>query len=83
MKIMSFSSIFVLSWLFVSSLFFSGCVEARFEKKIEVHRDANGKIIKTVETETVTQPGHTSIRSVQPEYLHYNKNDRGLVEIRH
>jgi hypothetical protein len=35
----------------------AGCVGTRITKEIEVHRDAQGKIIKTVETETATQNG--------------------------
>jgi hypothetical protein len=35
----------------------SGCVQTAYSKSIAVTKDANGHIVQTVETETVTQPG--------------------------
>jgi hypothetical protein len=35
----------------------SGCVQTAYSKSIAVTKDANGHILQTVETETVTQPG--------------------------
>jgi hypothetical protein len=42
--------------LLTAPLFFTGCVATTYTKSISVTKDANGKIISTVETETVTQP---------------------------
>ncbi|WP_213880695.1 hypothetical protein [Pseudomonas sp. dw_358] len=35
----------------------SGCVQTAYSKSVAVTKDANGHIVQTVETETVTQPG--------------------------
>ncbi len=43
----------------VSMFLISGCVQTVFEKSIEVTKDANGKVIQTVEREGVSQPGST------------------------
>jgi hypothetical protein len=50
----------------------SGCVQTMYNKSIAVTKDANGNIIKTVETEWVTQPGQgwplklKTLKDVQP-----------------
>ncbi len=35
----------------------SGCVQTAYSKSIAVTKDASGRVVQTVETETVTQPG--------------------------
>jgi len=40
-----------------SSVIFVGCVQSQYSKTVEVTKDASGKVVSTVETETVTQPG--------------------------
>ncbi|AQX57441.1 hypothetical protein BV360_00592 [Pseudomonas syringae pv. actinidiae] len=35
----------------------SGCVQTAYSKSIAVTKDALGRVVQTVETETVTQPG--------------------------
>jgi outer membrane lipoprotein SlyB len=35
----------------------SGCVQTAYSKSVSVTKDADGHIVQTVETETVTQPG--------------------------
>ncbi|MDE1167623.1 MAG: hypothetical protein PW845_20175 [Pseudomonas sp.] len=35
----------------------AGCVQTAYSKSIAVTKDANGNVLQTVETETVTQPG--------------------------
>jgi outer membrane lipoprotein SlyB len=35
----------------------SGCVQTAYSKSIAVTKDADGRVVQTVETETVTQPG--------------------------
>jgi hypothetical protein len=50
----------------------SGCVQTMYNKSIAVTKDANGNIIHTVETESVTQPGQgwplklKTLKDVQP-----------------
>ncbi|MDC3740800.1 hypothetical protein KDL21_07120 [Pseudomonas syringae pv. syringae] len=46
---------FALLLLAVISI--SGCVQTAYSKSIAVTKDASGRIVQTVETETVTQPG--------------------------
>lgn len=51
-------------------LFTSGCVQTQFIKTIQVNKDASGKVIGTVETESVVQPG-----SAMPlSFKHLNKD---------
>lgn len=50
----------------------SGCVQTAYSKSISVTKDADGRIVQTVETETVTQPGQgyqmhlEKIKGIQP-----------------
>ena len=50
----------------------SGCVQTVYNASIAVTKDEHGKIIQTVETESVTQPGQgwplklKTLRDVQP-----------------
>ncbi|AAY39336.1 hypothetical protein JTE78_01280 [Pseudomonas syringae pv. aptata] len=46
---------FALLLLAVISI--SGCVQTAYSKSIAVTKDASGRVVQTVETETVTQPG--------------------------
>ncbi|PBP72867.1 hypothetical protein [Pseudomonas syringae] len=46
---------FALFLLAVISI--SGCVQTAYSKSIAVTKDASGRVVQTVETETVTQPG--------------------------
>ncbi|AKF49765.1 hypothetical protein PsyrH_04685 [Pseudomonas syringae pv. syringae HS191] len=45
---------FALLLLAVISI--SGCVQTAYSKSIAVTKDASGRVVQTVETETVTQP---------------------------
>ncbi len=49
-------------------LLFTGCVSTSYNKSIAVTKDSNGKIIQTVETESVTQPNQSGW-PVKFEYL--------------
>lgn len=50
----------------------TGCVQTAYSKSISVTKDAEGRIVQTVETETVTQPGQgypmrlEKIKGIQP-----------------
>ncbi|KPZ11975.1 hypothetical protein ALP50_00415 [Pseudomonas syringae pv. spinaceae] len=46
---------FTLLLLAVISI--SGCIQTAYSKSIAVTKDASGRVVQTVETETVTQPG--------------------------
>lgn len=46
---------FALLLLAVISI--SGCVQTAYSKSIAVTKDASGRVVQTVETDTVTQPG--------------------------
>ncbi|MBS7421808.1 hypothetical protein KHW15_22365 [Pseudomonas syringae] len=43
--------------LLLSVISISGCVQTAYSKSIAVTKDASGRVVQTVETETVTQPG--------------------------
>ncbi|WP_434625501.1 hypothetical protein J3P84_20325 [Pseudomonas sp. Z1-29] len=50
----------------------SGCVQTAYSKSISVTKDAEGRTVQTVETETITQPGQgyqmklEKIKGIQP-----------------
>lgn len=50
----------------------TGCVQTAYSKSVSVTRDADGRVVQTVETETVTQPGQgyqmklEKIKGIQP-----------------
>lgn len=44
----------------------TGCVQTIYSKSVAVKRDASGKVVETVETETVSQPGQ------QPKYIGFD-----------
>lgn len=46
---------FTLFLLAVISI--SGCIQTAYSKSIAVTKDASGRVVQTVETETVTQRG--------------------------
>ncbi|ALU62305.1 MULTISPECIES: hypothetical protein [Pseudomonas syringae group] len=46
-----------LALLLLAVISISGCVQTAYSKSIAVTKDASGRIVQTVETETVTQPG--------------------------
>lgn len=50
-----------LTGLSLLCLFSGGCVATTFKHEIAVERDADGKIIKTTETEGIEQPGAESM----------------------
>jgi len=58
----------LLAIMVAALLNLSGCVATYYEKKIEVHKDAQGNVTRTVLTEKAVQPN----RSASPfgfEYL--------------
>ena len=65
---MKLNAVFLL--LAITAL--SGCVQTAYSKSISVTKDAEGRIVQTVETETVTQPGNgyqmrlEKIKGIQP-----------------
>ncbi|MBI6717716.1 hypothetical protein [Pseudomonas syringae] len=46
-----------LALLLLAVISISGCVQTAYSKSIAVTKDASGRVVQTVETETVTQPG--------------------------
>ena len=60
-------------------LVFSGCVTTLVTKEVKVKKDANGKIVETVETERVTQQG--SARGMQFDYLKNKQGDKAPAAI--
>lgn len=65
---MKFNALFLL--LAVTAI--SGCVQTAYSKSIAVTKDGQGRIVQTVENETVTQPGQgyqmklEKIKGIQP-----------------
>jgi hypothetical protein len=53
---------------------FSGCVSTYVIKEVQVKKDANGKVIETVETERTIQRGVT--KGVQFDYLKNKQSDQ-------
>ncbi|KPX25974.1 hypothetical protein ALQ08_100826 [Pseudomonas syringae pv. delphinii] len=43
--------------LLLTVISISCCVQTAYSKSIAVTKDASGRVVQTVETETVTQPG--------------------------
>ncbi|MEZ2354789.1 hypothetical protein AB6804_30395 [Caballeronia sp. RCC_10] len=41
------------------SVLFSGCVSTTYTKSVSLRKDADGKIIERIETESVTQPNQS------------------------
>ena len=60
-------------------LVLSGCVRTLVTKEVQVKKDANGKIIETIETERITQPG--SAKGVQLDYLKNKQSDQAPAAI--
>jgi uncharacterized protein YceK len=57
----------------------SGCVRTLVTKEVKVKKDADGKIIETIETERTTQYGET--KGVQFDYLKNKQHDRSPATI--
>jgi len=57
----------------------TGCVRTLVTKEIQVKRDANGKVIETIETERILQQGGT--KGVQFDYLKNKQGDRSPTTI--
>ena len=61
-----------VAFLLLAITALSGCVQTAYSESISVTKDAEGRIVQTVETETVTQPGNgyqmklEKIKGVQP-----------------
>ncbi|MEW9901654.1 hypothetical protein [Pseudomonas putida] len=63
----------ILTSIFVACAALSGCVvQSSYSKTVSVTKDADGKIVQTVETETVVQPAQgypmrlQLIKGIQP-----------------
>lgn len=61
----------VISATILSSIFMTGCIGTQFQKSVSVTKDADGRIIQTVETETVIQGGS----SYPMKLKHLNKQN--------
>ncbi|KQQ62270.1 hypothetical protein ASF66_11350 [Pseudomonas sp. Leaf129] len=46
-----------IAFLLLAVIGLSGCVQTAYSKSVTVTKDADGRVVQTVETETVTQPG--------------------------
>jgi len=57
----------------------SGCVRTLVTKEVQVKKDANGKVIETIETERIIQQGGT--KGVQFDYLKSKKGDQSPAVI--
>lgn len=61
-----------LATILATAVFTSGCVQTVYSKSVAVTKDETGRVIQTVETESVSQPGQgwplklKTIRDVQP-----------------
>lgn len=60
-------------------LVLSGCVRTLVTKEVQVKKDANGKVIETIETERIIQQGGT--KGVQFDYLKSKENDQSPTTI--
>lgn len=52
----------------VAGMVLSGCVATHYTKTVQVHKDADGNIVSTTITESVTQPNQQG-HEVEFEYL--------------
>jgi hypothetical protein len=57
----------------------SGCVRTLVTKEVQVKKDANGKVIETIETERIIQQGGT--KGVQFDYLKSKESDQSPTKI--
>ena len=57
----------------------SSCVRTLVTKEVQVKKDANGKVIETVETERIIQQGGT--KGVQFDYLKNKESDQSPTAI--
>jgi len=56
-----------------------GCVSTLVTKEVQVKKDANGKVVETIETERVTQQG--AARGMQFDYLKNKQDDKAPAAI--
>lgn len=59
-------------FVLLTCLVLSGCVRTLVTKEVQVKKDANGKVIETIETERIIQQG--AAKGMQFDYL---KNKQG------
>ncbi len=64
-RLMKHTGKFLLLAVAATVLSTTGCVQTMYTKSVTVKRDADGKIIETSQTETVSQPG------VQNHYIQF------------
>ena len=57
----------------------SGCVTTLVTKEVQVKKDANGKVIETVETERVTQEGRA--KGMRFDYIKNKQGDQAPAAI--
>jgi uncharacterized protein YceK len=57
----------------------SGCVRTLVTKEVQVKKDANGKVIETIETERIIQQGGT--KGIQFDYLKSKEGDQSPAVI--
>ena len=62
-------------------ILFTGCVGTRVTKEIQIHRDAQGKVIETVQIERAEQGG--TMMPFSFDYLKLNKGDKESPIIYH
>ena len=59
---------------FLICIALTGCVRTLVTKEVQVKKDANGKVIETIETERIIQQGGT--KGVQFDYLKSKESDQ-------
>jgi len=64
----------------VTLMLASGCVQATFQKQVQIYRDADGNITQIIETESIIRPGQTSTR-LQPEHVRYSTSHPAVVSL--
>ena len=57
----------------------AGCVRTLVTKEVQVKKDANGKVVETIETERIIQQGGT--KGVQFDYLKSKQGDQAPATI--
>ncbi len=67
------------AFVLLMSLALSGCVSTYVIKEIQVKKDANGKIIETVQTERTIQAGVT--KGMKFDYLKNKQSDTAPAAI--
>ena len=64
----------------LTCLSFSGCVSVLIQKEIQVKKDANGKIVETIEIERVVQRGSIK-EGLQLDHLKKNQEEQKPVVV--